>query len=455
MEKFRSEFLRAAAERGFVHQCTDAPALDALAAKGKPVVGYIGFDATADSLHVGSLVQIMLLRLLQRTGHRPIVLLGGGTTKVGDPSGKDETRKLLSESEIARNAAGLKKVFEKFLTFGNGGTGAVFVDNADWLDELEYIPFLRDIGSHFSVNRMLNFESVKLRLEREQPLSFLEFNYMVLQAYDFLELARRFDCELQMGGSDQWGNIVSGMELVRRIENRDVYGLTAPLITTADGAKMGKTAKGAVWLDAGKVSANDYWQFWRNTADVDTGRFLRLFTDLPMDEIARLERLKGAELNEAKKVLASEATALLHGPEAAAAAADTAKETFEAADGAGIITVTVSAEDMRAMDQSRIISVEPLDDDVTYKVETSAWPVMTVALPKLKKGIPLIDILQDAGLTPSKSESRRLIKGGGARVNDAVVLVETATVTSTDVKAPGVIKISAGKKRHALIKPGK
>ena len=455
MEKFRSEFLRAANERGFVHQCTDTAALDALAAGGKPVVAYIGFDATADSLHVGSLVQIMLLRLLQRTGHRPIVLLGGGTTKVGDPSGKDETRKLLTEAEIARNIAGLKNVFAKFLTFGNGGTGAVFVDNADWLDELKYIPFLRDIGSHFSVNRMLNFESVKLRLEREQPLSFLEFNYMVLQAYDFLELARRFDCRLQMGGSDQWGNIVSGMELVRRLDSRDVYGLTAPLITTADGAKMGKTAKGAVWLDADKVNANDYWQFWRNTADADTGRFLRLFTDLPMDEIARLEKLKGAELNEAKKILASEATALLHGPDAAARAADTARETFEAADGSGIITVTVSADDMRAMDQSRIICVEPLEDDVTYQVTTSAWPVMTVALPKLKKGIPLIDILLDAGLTPSKSESRRLIKGGGARVNDDVVREESATVSSTDVKEPGIIKLSAGKKRHALIKPGK
>lgn len=456
MENFRSEFLRAAVSRGFLHQCTDAPALDAVAAKGKPVVAYIGFDATADSLHVGSLVQIMLLRLLQQSGHKPIVLMGGGTTKVGDPSGKDEARRLLSDEEIGRNIAGLKKVFERFLTFGRGKTDAVFVDNADWLEGLEYIPFLREIGSHFSVNRMLGFESVKLRLDREQTLSFLEFNYMVLQAYDFLELNRRFDCVLQMGGSDQWGNIVSGVELVRRIENREVFGVTAPLITTATGEKMGKTAKGAVWLDADKVSPNEYWQFWRNTADADVGRFLCLFTELPMDEIARLESRQGAELNEAKKILANEATALLHGADAAAAAAETAKETFEAEGGTGLITVTVSAEEMSAMDKSRIIRVEPLEDDMTYRVETSAWPVLAVALPKLKKGVALVDVLYDTGLAPSKSESRRLIRGGGARVNDRVVREESATVTSADVKEPaGIIKISAGKKRHAIIKPEK
>ena len=415
MENFRSDLLRAVAERGFLHQCTDAAALDALAAKGKPLIAYIGFDATADSLHVGSLVQIMLLRLLQQSGHKPIVLMGGGTTKVGDPSGKDEARKLLTESDIARNIGGLKQVFEKFLTFGNGKTDAVFVDNADWLDGLEYIPFLREIGSHFSVNRMLGFESVRLRLDREQPLSFLEFNYMVLQAYDFLELNRRLDCVLQMGGSDQWGNIVSGVELVRRIENREVFGLTAPLITTASGEKMGKTAKGAVWLDAEKVSPYDYWQFWRNTADADVGRFLRLFTEMPVAEIARLEGLKGAELNEAKKMLATEATALLHGGEAAETAMRTAAETFEQGGmGGGLPTVSVPGAD-------------------------------------LAKGVPVLDILQQAGLTPSRNESRRLIRGGGARVNGVVVTDEAATIGPGDLQ-DGLIKLSAGRKRHALVK---
>ncbi|HLF58456.1 MAG TPA: tyrosine--tRNA ligase [Alphaproteobacteria bacterium] len=416
MAEPRSDFLRAVVSRGFLHQCTDQAALDALAC-GKPLAAYIGFDCTADSLHVGSLVQIMLLRLLQRAGHKPIVLLGGGTTKVGDPSGKDESRKLLSDDEIARNKAGIRKVFERFLTFGKGPADALFVDNADWLDGLGYIPFLRDVGRHFSVNRMLGFESVKLRLDREQPLSFLEFNYMVLQAYDFLELARRFDCVLQMGGSDQWGNIVSGVELVRRIEEKTVFGLTAPLITTASGEKMGKTAKGAVWLDAAKLSPYDYWQFWRNTADADTGRFLRLFTDLPVAEIEKLERLRGAELNEAKKTLANQATALVHGEKAAHEAAKTAAETFEKG-GAG-----------------------------------DALPTITVAKAELAKGIPVFEILRQAGLAASNSESRRLIRGGGARVNDVLVEDEAALVGTDDLQEPdGIIKLSAGKKRHALIR---
>jgi tyrosyl-tRNA synthetase len=294
MTDLRSDFLRAVADRGFLHQCTDLEALDGLARK-KAVTGYVGFDCTAHSLHVGSLVQIMLLRLFQRTGHKPIVLLGGATTKVGDPSGKDDSRALLSDDEIARNMVGIRRVFERFVTFGDGPTDAVTVNNADWLDGLEYIPFLRDFGRHFSVNRMLGFDSVKLRLEREQPLSFLEFNYMVLQAYDFLELARRFECVLQMGGSDQWGNIVGGVDLGRRLDNRELFGLTAPLITTASGEKMGKTAQGAVWLDAEALAPYDYWQYWRNTADADVGRFLRLFTELPLDEIARLESLKGED----------------------------------------------------------------------------------------------------------------------------------------------------------------
>ena len=316
MTTARSAFLAAAEARGFVHQCTDRDALDARLLEG-PATAYIGFDCTADSLHVGSLVQIMLLRLWQRTGNKPIVLMGGGTTKIGDPSGKDETRKLLSEAEIASNKAGIRRIFDRFFTFGDGATDAIMPDNAEWLDALHYISFLREYGRHFSVNRMLSFDSVKLRLEREQPLSFLEFNYMVLQSYDFLELARRHGCLVQMGGSDQWGNIVSGVELGRRVDNRPLYGLTTPLIATASGAKMGKTAQGAVWLTDDRLSAYDYWQFWRNTEDADVGRFLSLFTDLPLEEIAKLERLQGSEINEAKKLLATEATALCHGRAAA------------------------------------------------------------------------------------------------------------------------------------------
>jgi tyrosyl-tRNA synthetase len=415
MAEPKSEFLRRVVRRGFLHQCTDLDGLDKLAAKGKPLTAYIGFDATADSLHVGSLVPIMLLRLLQQTGHKPIVLLGGGTTKVGDPSGKDEGRKLLSEDEIARNLAGIKKILKRYLDFGTGPTDAVFVDNADWLDGLEYIPFLRDIGRHFSVNRMLGFDSVKLRLDREQPLSFLEFNYMVLQAYDFLELARRQDCVLQMGGSDQWGNIVSGVELVRRVIERTVYGLTAPLITVASGEKMGKTAKGAVWLDADKVPAYDYWQFWRNTADSDVGRFLRLFTHLETDEIERLESLQGAELNGAKKKLADEATALAHGKKAAMEAAETAQQTFEQG-GVG-----------------------------------ESLPTITVTRAALEKGFPVFQLFREAGLAFSNAEARRLIRGGGARINDVVVTDEGATVGISDLH-DGQIKLSAGKKRHALVR---
>jgi tyrosyl-tRNA synthetase len=412
----RSEFLKAAVERGFMHQCTDLEALDELACGG-PMPAYIGFDATADSLHAGSLVPIMLLRLLQRTGHKPIVLMGGGTTKVGDPSGKDEQRQLLTDAQIDANIQGIRRIFENFLKFGDGPTDAVMVNNADWLDGLQYIPFLREFGRHFSVNRMLTFESVKLRLDREHPLSFLEFNYMVLQAYDFLELSRRQDCRLQMGGSDQWGNIVAGIELTHKCDHKQLYGLTTPLMTTASGAKMGKTAAGAIWLNAERLSAYDYWQYWRNTEDADVGRFLKLFTDLPLDEIARLEDLDGVEINEAKKILANQATALCHGTDAATAAAETARKTFEE----GVIA-----------------------DDL---------PTVEVAANDLRAGVPAYDLMRRAGLAGSNGEARRLIKGGGARINDTVIGEEAAQVTLADVNADGVIKLSAGKKRHALVRP--
>ena len=416
MTKARSDFLRTLSERGFIHQCTDEAGLDAKAAAGR-IVAYIGFDCTADSLHVGSLVQIMMLRWLQQTGHKPIVLMGGGTTKVGDPSGRDESRRLLTEADIARNMAGIKSVFARFLTFGDGPTDAVMANNADWLDRLEYIPFLRDYGRHFSVNRMLSFDSVKLRLEREQPLTFLEFNYMILQAYDFLELARRRDCVLQMGGSDQWGNIVNGVELGRRVDSRELFGLTSPLITTGAGAKMGKTAQGAVWLNEEKLSAYDYWQFWRNADDADVGRFLRLFTELDLDEIARLEALDGAEINEAKKVLATEATALVHGRKAAADAADTARRTFEEGG---------------------------IGDEL---------PVFDIARAELAAGVPAFDAFRRAGLAASNGEAKRLIRGGGARINDRVVASETESVATGDVNADGLIKLSAGRKHHALLRP--
>lgn len=415
MTALRSDFLRAIVARGFVHQCTDLDGLDAALSAGQPRAAYIGFDCTADSLHVGSLVPIMLLRWLQKTGHKPIVLMGGGTTKVGDPSGKDEARKLLTDDDIARNMAGIKSVFAKYLTFGDGPTDAVMVNNDDWLAQLQYIPFLREFGRHFSVNRMLSFDSVKLRLEREQPLSFLEFNYMILQAYDFLELWRRNRCLLQMGGSDQWGNIVNGVELGRRVDEAQLYGLTSPLITTASGAKMGKTAQGAIWLNEDRLSAYDYWQFWRNTEDADVGRFLRLFTELPEDEIRRLEGLQGAEINDAKKILAMEATTLAHGRAAAEAAAETARRTFE--EGA-------------------------LGDSL---------PTIDLPAGQLAAGIPAYELFRMAGLAASNSDARRLIKGGGARLNDQPVASEVQAIGPSDVR-DGVIKLSAGKKRHALVK---
>jgi tyrosyl-tRNA synthetase len=423
---YRSAFLSAAAERGFIHQCTDFAGLDARLAAG-PVTAYVGYDCTADSLHIGNLMSIMLLRLFQTTGNKPIVLMGGGTTRIGDPSGKDEARQLLDDATIARNMAGIRKVFAEFLEFGDGPTGALMVNNADWLDELRYIPFLRDVGRHFSVNRMLTQDSVRLRLDRDQPLSFLEFNYLVLQAYDFAELARRLGCELQMGGSDQWGNIVAGVELGRRSHGRTLFGLTTPLVTTASGAKMGKSAQGAVWLNAERLSPYDYWQFWRNTEDADVGRFLRLFTELPLAEIARLERLADAEINDAKKVLATEATALAHGRAAAEAAADTAREVFESGAPAG---------------QTRGLS--PHGGEL---------PQIGVPRDALGRGIPAFELFARAGLATSNSEARRLIKGGGARINDQVVGGETQPVSLADLDPQGHIRLSAGRKRHAVVRP--
>ena len=416
MTAIKSEFIRTLVERGFMHQCTDLEALDALAA-GQRITAYIGYDCTAPSLHVGSLVQIMMQRHLQKTGHRPIVLMGGGTTKIGDPSGKDAARQLLSDGDIAANMASIRAVFDRFVNFGKTPTDAIMVNNDDWLSELAYIPFLRDVGRHFSINRMLSFESVKLRLDREQPLSFLEFNYMILQAYDFLELSRRHDCVLQIGGSDQWGNIVNGVELGRRVAGKALFGFTTPLITLASGAKMGKTAQGAIWLNKDMLSPYDYWQFWRNTEDADVGRFLRLFTELPLDEIARLEALRDAEINEAKKILADQATALCHGAEAAKAAGDTSRQTFE-------------------------------DGSVAKDLPTIETPEA-----ELRDGVVLFELLRRAGLCQSNGEARRLIKGGGARVNDDTVGDEMAKVSLADVTADGVIKLSAGKKRHALIRP--
>jgi len=408
MTTYTSDLLRLLSERGYIHQLTDAAGLDALANK-QIVPGYIGFDATAPSLHVGSMVQIMMLRRMQQAGHKPIVLMGGGTTKVGDPSGKDESRKLLTTEDINANIASIRRVFERFLTFGDGPTDAVLVDNADWLDKLEYVSFLRDVGRHFTINRMLTFDSVKLRLEREQPLTFLEFNYMILQAYDFLELSRVANCRLQLGGSDQWGNIVNGIELARRVDSTEVFGLTTPLITTADGAKMGKTAAGAVWLNEEQLSSYDYWQFWRNTDDRDVGKFLRLFTDMPLDEIARLESLEGAEINEAKKLLANAATALCRGQAAADEAAETARRTFEEGS-AG-----------------------------------EALPTMTAT-----HRITIIDALIGLGMCASKGEARRLIQGGGARIDGEKVENDEAWITPT---AEGV-RVSAGKKKHGLVVAG-
>jgi tyrosyl-tRNA synthetase len=396
-----------------MHQATNLEGLDERAAL-QPLSAYIGFDCTADSLHVGSLVQIMMLRLLQRTGHKPIVLMGGGTTKVGDPSGKDEARPLLSDQDIESNKNGIRKIFEKYLSFGDGPTDAVMVDNADWLDDLGYIRFLRDYGAHFSINRMMGMDSVKLRLDREQNLSFLEFNYAILQAYDFLELRRRYGCALQMGGSDQWGNIVTGIDLTRRVDAQEIFGLTSPLITTASGAKMGKTASGAIWLNEERLPAFDFWQFWRNTEDADVGRFLKLFTELPLDEIERLNALEGAEINQAKIILANEATRLCHGTEASAHAAQTAAQTFaEGKIADGLPTLTVGADKIGSL--------------------------------------LLIDAFIEIGLARSKGEVRRLMRGGGARLNNDAIADENRLLSAVDFDGDGRAQISAGKKRRALL----
>jgi tyrosyl-tRNA synthetase len=416
MASARSPFLAAARERGYIHQCTDETALAQRLGAGQPVAAYIGYDCTADSLHIGSLLGIMLLRLYQRCGHKPIVLMGGGTTRIGDPSGKDEARPLLSDAEIARNMAGIRQVFARFLKFGDGPTDAVMVNNADWLDGLRYIPLLRDIGRHFSVNRMLTQDSVKLRLEREQPMTFLEFNYPILQAYDFVELARRYDCALQMGGSDQWGNIVAGVELGRRVAQKSLFGLTTPLMATASGVKMGKSVGGAVWLNAERLSPYEYWQYWRDCEDADVGRFLRLFTELPLNEIAQLEKLRDGAINEAKKMLATEATALAHGRAAAEDAAKTADAVFGDSG---------SAEGL---------------------------PQVTMASATLAGGVPAFELFVRAGLAASNGEARRLIKGGGARLNDAVIGSETQSVSVGDFNAAGQLKLSAGRKRHVLVR---
>ncbi|MEO9600650.1 tyrosine--tRNA ligase [Parasphingorhabdus sp.] len=407
MTNYQSDLLRLLNDRGYIHQLTDADALDSLATKSI-IPGYIGFDATADSLHVGNLVSIMLLRRLQQAGHKPIVVMGGGTTKVGDPSGKDEVRKLLDDEGIAANIASIRTCFERFLTFGDGPTDAILVNNADWLDKLEYIPFLREVGRHFTINRMLTFDSVKLRLEREQPLTFLEFNYMILQAYDFLELSRQHDCKLQLGGSDQWGNIVNGIELGRRIDGEELFGMTTPLITKSDGSKMGKSVDGAIWLNADRLSPYDYWQFWRNTDDRDVGKFMRLFTDIELDEIAHLESMQGSDINEAKKILADAATALAHGEDAAKEAADTAQKTFEQGGAGGELPV--------------------------HTVESGE--------------ISLLDALIGIGFCASKGEAKRLVAGGGARLNDEPVKDTGHVVAIADID----IKISAGKKKHGLLR---
>ncbi len=416
MSSFKSDFLKVMDDRGYIQQCTDSDALDAEAAS-RVVTAYIGFDCTAPSLHVGNLIGIMMLRKLQQSGHRPIVLIGGGTTRVGDPSGKDESRQLLNDAQIDENIAGIRSVFSRFLDFGDGPTDAVMVNNRDWLDDLNYIEFLRDYGRHFSINRMLSFDSVKLRLDREQPLSFLEFNYMILQAYDFVELSRKHDCHLQMGGSDQWGNIVNGIDLARRVDQTGLFGLTTALLTTSSGAKMGKTADGAVWLNDTMLSVYDYWQYWRNTEDSDVGRFMRLFTEIPLDEIARLEKLQGREMNEAKKILATAATALAHGNDAATAAESTAKQTFE--DGqtsAGLPTVDIDAQEFET-------------------------------------GLGLLSALVDAGMAGSNGEARRLVRGGGVKVNDIKIDDERSTITQDQLNAEGVIKVSVGKKKHVLLRP--
>jgi tyrosyl-tRNA synthetase len=411
MAPFKSDFLRALSERGFIHQITDAAALDARA-QSSVISAYIGFDATADSLHIGNLVQIMLLRRLQQAGHRPIVLMGGGTTKVGDPSGRDETRQLLTEEQINANITGIRATFARFLDFGAGPSGAIMANNDDWLKALQYIDFLRDVGRHFTINRMLTMDSVKLRLEREQPLTFLEFNYMIMQGYDFVELYKRYGCSLQMGGSDQWGNIVQGVELGRRMSEAQLFGLTSPLITTSSGAKMGKTASGAVWLNPNRLSPYDYWQFWRNTEDGDVGRFLRMFTDLPLPEIARLEKLENADINAAKEILATEATRLCHGDARAGEAAATAARAFTGGAAEGLPTFTLHGADP----------------------------------------VPIIDVVIALGMAASKSEARRLIDQGGVRLNDQPVKAATASITAADLDGSGLARLSVGKKRHGIIR---
>jgi tyrosyl-tRNA synthetase len=414
----KSEFLQILHERGFIHQATDLEALDARMAAG-PLTAYIGFDATASSFHVGNLVQIMVLYWLQQTGNQPLVLIGGATTKIGDPSEKDDMRKLLSEEEIRQNIESLVCVFEKFLTFGSGPKEALLLNNAEWIDPLNYPAFLKDYGTYFTINRMLSFDSVRLRLEREQSLTFLEFNYMIIQAYDFLTLYKKYGCCLQIGGSDQWGNIINGIDLVRKAIHKTVYGLTTPLITTASGTKMGKTVQGAVWLDAQLLSPYHYWQFWRNTADQDVGRFLKLYTTLPMNEINRLEKLQGAEINEAKKILANQATALLHGEEAVHEACLTAQKLFETPD---------------------------------MNLEEASLPTLLLNQEELAKGVLIIDLFHRLGLTTSKGEARRLIEGGGARLNDTLITDACLTVTRASFNAKTVLKLSAGKKRHGLLK---
>ena len=407
MTNYQSDLLRLLNDRGYIHQLTDAEAMDLLA-MNSVIPGYVGFDATADSLHVGNLVSIMLLRRLQQAGHKPIVLMGGGTTKVGDPSGKDEIRKLLDNDRIEANIASIRTCFERFLTFGDGPTDAIMVNNADWLDKLEYIPFLQEVGRHFTINRMLTFDSVKMRLDREQPLTFLEFNYMILQAYDFMELSRKYGCRLELGGSDQWGNIVNGIELGRRIDGAELFGITTPLITKSDGSKMGKSVDGAIWLNADRLSPYDYWQFWRNTDDRDVGKFMRLFTDLNLNEIARLESLQGSEINEAKKILADAATTLAHGEKAAKEAAETAQKTFEQGGAGGDLPV--------------------------YVVESGE--------------ISLLDALVEIGFCASKGEAKRLIAGGGARVDDEQMKDAGQMITVGDED----VKLSAGKKKHGLLR---
>jgi tyrosyl-tRNA synthetase len=409
IKKFQSEFLNILSARGFIHQGSDLAALDAAATTG-PITAYVGYDCTADSLHVGSLLSIMMLRWAQKTGHRPIALMGGGTTKVGDPSGRDEGRQLLSDETIAANMAGIERIFKNYLQFGSRANDALMVNNAEWLEKLEYIAFLREVGRHFSVNRMLSFDSVKLRLEREQPLSFIEFNYMIMQAYDFLELNRRYGCTLQMGGSDQWGNIVNGVELCRRVDQREVFALTCPLLTTASGAKMGKTAAGAVWLNAERLPPFDFWQYWRNTEDADVGKFLRLFTELDLSEIERLEKLGGAEINKAKKILATQATTLCHGADAAAAAEAQAENTF--------------------------INNTP--------------PEFALSMDALREGKKLVDLIRMLQWTNSKSDARRLIKSNAVKIDDKIITDENYTLTPDNVGLDG-IKLSVGKKHHVLI----